>query len=85
MESGLTLTNDMRLVLGLVGFTMAMFLGVAAMQWLSGLAASLASAHGVDPLGAALAMVAALLAAGAAGYWLLPWPDALHANRVSAR
>jgi di/tricarboxylate transporter len=26
MESGLTLTNDMRLVLGLVGFTMAMFL-----------------------------------------------------------
>ncbi len=66
-------------------FTMAMFLGVAAMQWLSGLAASVAAAHGVDPLWAAFATVATLLTAGAAGYWLLPWPAALHSNRVSAR
>ena len=31
-------------------FTMAMFLGVALMQWLTGVAASVAAAHGVDPL-----------------------------------
>jgi predicted MFS family arabinose efflux permease len=66
-------------------FTMAMFLGVAAMQWLSGLAASVAAAHGADPLWAAFSTVAFLLAAGAAGYWLLPWPDELHENRISAR
>lgn len=65
-------------------FTMAMFLGVAAMQWLSGLAASVAAAHGVDPLWAAFATVATMLTAGAAGYGLLPWPAALHSNPIPA-
>jgi MFS family permease len=58
-------------------FTMAMFGGVAGVLWLSGLAASLAPAHGVDPLRAALLTVAALLALGTLAFWLLPWPPAM--------
>jgi predicted MFS family arabinose efflux permease len=55
-------------------FTMAMFGGVAAVQWLSGTAASIVGAQGGDPLRAALLTVAVLLAAGTVGFWLLPWP-----------
>jgi predicted MFS family arabinose efflux permease len=55
-------------------FTMAMFLGVAAMQWFTGIVASLAAAHGVEPFTAVLASIAALLAAGALAYTLLPAP-----------
>jgi predicted MFS family arabinose efflux permease len=53
-------------------FTMAMFLGISLMQWVSGLAASLASAAGVEPFSAALLTVAALLLAGALAFWRLP-------------
>ncbi len=56
-------------------FTMAMFLGIAAMQWLTGLVASLAAAAGADPFMAVLASIAALLAAGALAFMLLPAPD----------
>ena len=55
-------------------FTMAMFLGVAAMQWLTGVVASLATAHGVEPYTAVLASIAALLASGALAFALLPGP-----------
>ena len=55
-------------------FTMAMFLGVAAMQWLTGIVASAASAHGVEPFTAVLSTIAALLAAGALAFTLLPGP-----------
>ena len=55
-------------------FTMAMFLGVAAMQWFTGLVASLAAAQGVEPFTAVLASIAALLAAGALAFTLLPGP-----------
>ena len=55
-------------------FTMAMFLGVAAMQWLTGIVASAASAHGADPFTAVLATIAALLAAGALAFAVLPGP-----------
>lgn len=55
-------------------FTMAMFMGVASMQWLTGIIASAASAHGADPFTAVLASIAALLAAGALGFVLLPAP-----------
>ena len=55
-------------------FTMAMFLGVAAMQWLTGMVASAASTHGIDPFTAVLATIAALLAAGALAFTVLPGP-----------
>ncbi len=55
-------------------FTMAMFMGVAAMQWVTGLIASQAAAHGADPFTAVLGSIAALLAAGALAFVLLPGP-----------
>ena len=55
-------------------FTMAMFLGVAAMQWLTGIVASAASAQGVEPFTAVLLTIAALLAAGALAFTVLPGP-----------
>jgi predicted MFS family arabinose efflux permease len=55
-------------------FTMAMFLGVAAMQWFTGVVASLAAAQGADPFTAVLASIAALLAGGALAFMLLPGP-----------
>jgi len=55
-------------------FTMAMFLGVAAMQWLTGVVASLASRHGVEPFTAVLATIAGLLVAGAVAFTALPGP-----------
>ena len=55
-------------------FTMAMFLGVAAMQWLTGIVASAATVYGVEPYTAVLASIAALLAAGALAFALLPGP-----------
>jgi hypothetical protein len=55
-------------------FTMAMFSGVAAMQWLSGVAATLAPGQGIDSLRAALMTVSALLTLGTLAFWRLPWP-----------
>lgn len=56
-------------------FTMAMFLGVAAMQWFTGLVASLAKAQGAgDPFVAVMASIAALLVLAALGFRLLPQP-----------
>ena len=55
-------------------FTMAMFLGVAAMQWFTGIVASAAGTLGVEPYTAVLASIAALLAAGALAFVLLPQP-----------
>ncbi len=57
-------------------FTMALFLGVALMQWATGLAASLAAARGVDPYVAVMLTIAGMLAAGAAAFARLPGPDA---------
>ncbi|MDR2155590.1 MAG: MFS transporter [Burkholderiaceae bacterium] len=57
---------------GLSLFTMAMFLGIALMQWASGLAASLAARAGIDPFTAALLTMSALLLAGALAFWRLP-------------
>ncbi|MFD1710001.1 MFS transporter [Ottowia flava] len=53
-------------------FTMAMFLGIALMQWVTGLAASLAKSAGVEPFTAALLTMAAMVAAGAIAFWKLP-------------
>jgi len=56
-------------------FTMAMFLGVAAMQWFTGWVASLAKAQvAADPFTAVMASIAVLLALAALGFRLLPQP-----------
>lgn len=57
-------------------FTMAMFLGVAAMQWLTGWVASLAKAQGTDPFVAVMGTIAALLVVAAAAFRVLPKPPA---------
>jgi predicted MFS family arabinose efflux permease len=57
-------------------FTMALFLGVALMQWITGLAASLATARGADPYTAVMLTIAGLLAVGVASFRLLPAPPA---------
>lgn len=59
-------------------FTMAMFLGVAAMQWFTGVVASVAAAQGVEPFTAVLASIAALLALGALAFVALPGPPKHH-------
>ena len=53
-------------------FTMAMFMGVALMQWFTGLLASLAQARGVDLFTAVLLTISALLATGALAFAWLP-------------
>lgn len=58
-------------------FTMAMFMGVALMQWLTGVVAFAASAHGIEPFTAVLATIAAMLGAGALAFTVLPAPRAL--------
>ena len=55
-------------------FTMAMFLGVATMQWFTGLVASQAIAHGIEPFAAVLGSIAVLLALGALAFIVLPSP-----------
>ncbi|QNP59262.1 MFS transporter [Paenacidovorax monticola] len=55
-------------------FTMAMFLGVALMQWVTGLAASIAQARGADPYVAVMATIAAMLGGGVLAFRLLPAP-----------
>lgn len=55
-------------------FTMALFLGVALMQWVTGVAASLAAARGADPYVAVMLTIAGMLAVGALAFRLLPGP-----------
>jgi predicted MFS family arabinose efflux permease len=55
-------------------FTMAMFLGVALMQWATGAVATLAIAQQADAFTAVLMAIAAILCLGAAGFALLPSP-----------
>lgn len=55
-------------------FTMALFMGVALVQWLTGAIASLAQARGADPFGAVFACIAGLLALGTLAFWRLPQP-----------
>jgi len=55
-------------------FTMALFLGVALMQWVTGVAASVAAARGTDPYVAVMLTIAGMLAVGALAFRLLPGP-----------
>lgn len=54
---------------------MAMFLGVALMQWASGVVASLAGGRHADPYSAALWLIAAMLVAGVIAFICLPAPS----------
>lgn len=58
-------------------FTMAMFMGVALMQWATGAIAQLAQAHGIDPFGPVFGSIALMLAAGALAFRWLPQPPGL--------
>lgn len=55
-------------------FTMAMFLGVALMQWVTGAIATAAQSRGIEPFQAVFGAIALMLAAGALAYRLLPQP-----------
>ena len=55
-------------------FTMAMFLGVALMQWLTGLAASAAAALAVETYAAVFGSIAFFLLLGACLFRFLPGP-----------
>jgi len=55
-------------------FTMAMFMGVAIMQWFTGAVATWAKGRGLDPFVAVLLSIAVLLLAGAAAFAGLPRP-----------
>lgn len=58
----------------MAAFTMAMFLGVAGMQWLTGAIATWATQRGGDPFIAVMACIAAVLALAAAAFHWLPSP-----------
>lgn len=57
-------------------FTMAMFLGVALMQWLTGAIATYAQARGGDPFLAVFMSIGVLLLLGALAFQYLPKPPA---------
>jgi len=61
-------------------YTMAMFLGVALMQWTTGIVAAVAAAHGLPPYGAVLGAIAAWLALAALAFGLLPASPLLRAG-----
>ena len=55
-------------------FTMALFMGVALMQWLTGLAASHAAAAGLETYTAVLGAIALMLVGAALAFKWLPAP-----------
>ena len=55
-------------------FTMALFLGVALMQWITGVAASTAKTQGAEPYAVVMFTIAGMLALGAAAFRWLPAP-----------
>jgi predicted MFS family arabinose efflux permease len=56
-------------------FTMALFLGVAVVQWFTGAVAGGAAAIGIETHAAALGAIAVSLALGALAFKLLPQPE----------
>src|SRR6218665_1308700 len=69
----------------MAAFTMALFLGVALMQWVTGMAASLAPARGVEPYAAVMLTIALMLVLGALAFKCLPAPAHLPRAPVPAR
>jgi hypothetical protein len=64
-------------------FTMSMFLGVAVMQWFTGLIASIAKSQGADIFAPVLLTIAALLSLGAMAFAWLPCAPTGEAARES--
>ena len=68
-------------------FTMSMFLGVAVMQWFTGLVASMANAQGANIYAAVLLTISALLVIGAIAFACLPRaqrrPEALQTSNAA--
>ncbi|WP_233238750.1 nitrate/nitrite transporter [Bordetella sp. LUAb4] len=56
-------------------FTMAMFLGVAAMQWFTGWVATHAQGWGLEPFGPVMGSIALLLVIAALAFRFLPGPQ----------
>ena len=56
----------------LSAFTMAMFLGVALMQWFTGIVATWAQQHGTDPHTAVMLAIAGWLALASLAFRVLP-------------
>ncbi|QXL85769.1 MFS transporter [Comamonas sp. NLF-1-9] len=61
----------------MAAFTMAMFMGVALMQWATGAIATWAAGADTDPFAVVMGCIALWLALSAAGFALLPQPRAL--------
>lgn len=53
---------------------MAMFFGVALVQWLTGLVAGAAAARGASPIPPVFVTLGLLLVCANLAFWLLPWP-----------
>lgn len=62
-------------------FNTVVFLGVALMQWATGFASSLATAHNANPLVTVFIVIAGLLGAGTLAFTLLPWPSGMRKAR----
>lgn len=62
-------------------FTMAMFLGVALMQWLTGIVAAWAEARGIEPYQAVMVSIAAMLATASTAFRFLPSSPLLHSSK----
>lgn len=62
-------------------FTMAMFLGVALMQWLTGIVAAWAEARGIEPYQAVMISIAAMLATASTAFRFLPSSPLLHSSK----
>ena len=58
----------------MAAFTMAMFLGVAAMQWFTGWVASMAQARSMEPFAPVMLSIALLLVLAGLAFALLPAP-----------
>lgn len=66
-------------------FTMAMFLGVALMQWLTGLAASAAAVLGIETYTAVFGAIAGFLLLGTLLFRFLPAPRAVLAETAQSK
>ncbi|MCC2676022.1 MAG: transporter, partial [Ramlibacter sp.] len=66
-------------------FTMAMFLGVALMQWLTGMAASAAAALQVETYTAVFGAISFFLLLGTALFRFLPQPHAVSAETAQSK
>ena len=62
-------------------YTMAMFLGVALMQWLTGIVAAWAEARGIEPYQAVMISIAAMLATASTAFRFLPSSPLLHSSK----